>query len=111
MNKAQLVEAIVKDTELTKVKAGLAVDSLMAAITKALKSGDSVTLIGFGSFSVVQRAARVGRNPKTGKEIKIPAKKVPKFKSGKALKETIAGIKSAVKAKPVATVVAKAKKK
>ena len=93
MNKAQLVEEISKHAELTKVKAAAAVDAFIAAVTKALKSGDGVTLIGFGSFSTVARAARIGRNPKTGKEIKIAATTTPKFKAGKALKEAVAGKK------------------
>lgn len=75
MNKAQLVEVIVNDTQLTKDEAHLAVDAFMGAATKALKSDDSLTLVGFGSFSVAKRAARTGRNPKTGEEFKIPAKK------------------------------------
>lgn len=91
MNKAQLVEVIAKDADISKVKAGVAVDSVIKAITGALKTGDTVTLIGFGSFSTAARAARVGRNPKTGKEIKIPATTTPKFKAGKALKEAVAG--------------------
>lgn len=90
MNKAQLVEVIAKEADISKVKAGTAVDSFISAVTGALKSGDSVTLIGFGSFSTAKRAARVGRNPKTGKEIKIPATTTPKFKAGKALKEAVA---------------------
>ncbi len=93
MNKAQLVEVIAKNADISKVKAGVAVDSFIGAVTGALKGGDSVTLIGFGSFSTAKRAARVGRNPKTGKEIKIPATTTPKFKAGKALKEAVAGVK------------------
>ncbi len=102
MNKSQLIEVISNNADITKVDAGIAIDTFIKAITGALKSGDSVTLIGLGSFSTVKRAARVGRNPKTGKEIKIPSKVVPKFKSGKALKEIIAG---KVKFKPAAKVV------
>ena len=111
MNKAQLVEVIVNDTQLTKDEAHLAVDAFMGAATKALKSDDSLTLVGFGSFSVAKRAARTGRNPKTGEEFKISAKKVAKFKAGKALKEAVAGGASSVKPKAVAKVVAKTKKK
>ena len=111
MNKAQLVEVIVNDTQLTKDEAYLAVDAFIGASTKALKSDDSLTLVGFGSFSVTKRAARTGRNPKTGVEVKIPAKKAPKFKAGKALKEAVAGGASSVKPKAAAKVVAKAKKK
>ncbi len=93
MNKAQLVEVIAKNADISKVKAGITVDSFISAVTGALKGGDSVTLIGFGSFSTAKRAARVGRNPKTGKEIKIPATTTPKFKAGKALKEAVSGVK------------------
>lgn len=90
MNKSELIEVIAKKTGLSKVKAGESVDAFVAAITHALKGGNSVTLIGFGSFSTAKRAARVGRNPKTGKEIKIAATTTPKFKAGKALKEAVA---------------------
>lgn len=93
MNKSQLIEVIAKKADISKVKAGESIDIFIAAITHALKSGDSVTLIGFGSFSTVKRAARVGRNPKTGKEIKIAETTTPKFKAGKALKEAVAGLK------------------
>lgn len=113
MNKAQLIEVISTNADITKVSAGVAIDTLIRTIASALKSGDSVTLIGLGSFSTVKRAARVGRNPKTGKEIKIPSKVVPKFKSGKGLKEVISGkakLKAVKKVKPakrVAKAVAK----
>lgn len=90
MNKSELIEVIAKEAGLSKVKAGDSVDAFIAAVTRALKSGNSVTLIGFGSFSTAKRAARVGRNPKTGKEIKIAATTTPKFKAGKALKEAVA---------------------
>ena len=90
MNKSQLIEVIAKKSSVSKVKAGEMVDAFVHAVTVALKGGDTVTLIGFGSFSTVKRAARVGRNPKTGKEIKIAATTTPKFKSGKALKEAVA---------------------
>lgn len=90
MNKSELIEVIAKKTGLSKVKAGESVDAFVAAVTQALKGGNSVTLIGFGSFSTAKRAARVGRNPKTGKEIKIAATTTPKFKAGKALKEAVA---------------------
>ena len=93
MNKSQLIEVIAKKADISKAKAGDAVDAFVAAITSALKSGDAVTLIGFGSFSTAERAARVGRNPKTGKEIKIPKTKVAKFKVGKKLKEAVSGAK------------------
>ncbi len=89
MNKSQLIEAIASKADISKVKAGDAIDAFIGAVTHALKGGDVVTLIGFGSFSTAKRAARVGRNPKTGKEIKIAATTTPKFKAGKALKEAI----------------------
>ena len=88
MNKADLVAEVAK-VVASKRMAERAVSSLLAAISKALKKGQTVTLVGFGTFSVGKRKARVGRNPQTGKEIKIPAKKVPKFTAGKALKSAV----------------------
>jgi len=88
VNKAELIEAVAKVT-CTKAEAGNAVNAVIENIAKALKKGDSVTLVGFGTFSVKKRKARIGRNPQTGKEIKIAAKKVPAFKPGKELKETV----------------------
>lgn len=85
MNKAELIEAIANGSKLTKADAGRALDSCIEAISKALKKGDRLSLVGFGSFSVAKRAARLGRNPQTGKEIKIAAKKVVKFKAGTEL--------------------------
>ncbi|OSM00342.1 putative histone-like protein [Magnetofaba australis IT-1] len=76
---------------MTKAAATAAVDAVVASITEALKSGDAVSLIGFGTFSVSERAARTGRNPRTGKEIKIAAAKLPKFKPGKGLKDAVDG--------------------
>lgn len=93
MNKAELVESISKDTGLTKAQANDAIDSFTKSVTAALKKGDRVTLVGFGTFSVTQRAARVGRNPQTGATLKIKAKKVPKFKAGKDLATKIGGKK------------------
>ena len=90
MNKSQLVEAVASKADISKVKAGAAVDAFIASVSKALSTGDTVTLIGFGTFSTAKRAARVGRNPKTGKEIKIAATTTPKFKAGKALKDSVA---------------------
>ena len=90
MNKAELIEAIATSAEISKVKAGEVVDAFVASVTAALKKGETVTLVGFGSFSTAERAARVGRNPKTGKEIKIAATVTPKFKPGKTLKEAVA---------------------
>lgn len=90
MNKGELVEAVQKDVEgITKAQAQAAVDSVVKNITTSLKKGKKVTLVGFGTFSATKRAAREGRNPRTGKPIKIPAKKVAKFTPGKALKDAI----------------------
>jgi DNA-binding protein HU-beta len=83
MNKAQLIDAIAAIAGLTKADSKKALDALIKATTQALKKGDRVALVGFGSFSVAKRSARTGRNPQTGKEIKIPAKKVVKFKAGR----------------------------
>ena len=85
MTKAELISKIAEDAELTKAAAGLALESFLGAVTKTLKSGDKLTLVGFGTFSVSKRAARKGRNPFTGEEIKIKAKKVAKFKASKEL--------------------------
>jgi len=85
MNKAELVEAISSEAKLTKADSQRALDGLINATTKALKKGDRVALVGFGSFSISKRAARMGRNPQTGKAIKIAAKKVVKFKAGAEL--------------------------
>lgn len=89
MNKGELIDAMAKDAGLTKADAGNALNSFIENVSKSLKKGDSVQLIGFGTFSVSERAARTGRNPQTGKEIKIAAKKVAKFKAGKALSESV----------------------
>ena len=89
MNKSQLVEAIAKEAKLTKVDAAKALDATVTAISKSLKKGEGVILVGFGSFSIAKRAARTGRNPQTGKEIKIAAKKVAKFKAGAALAKSV----------------------
>ncbi len=89
MNKAELIEAVAEAADISKAAATRAVDGTIDAITKALKKGDSVTLVGFGTFSVRKRAARNGRNPKTGEVIKIKASKAPGFKSGKALKDAL----------------------
>ncbi|MCL2760535.1 MAG: HU family DNA-binding protein [Desulfuromonadales bacterium] len=90
MTKAELIDAVAKSASLTKAASEKAVGAVMSAITGALKKGDRVTLVGFGSFEVATRKARTGRNPQTGKEIKIAAAKVPKFRPGKALKEAVA---------------------
>lgn len=89
MNKAELIEAIAGEAKLTKADAGRALDGFINATTKALKKGDRVALVGFGSFAVAKRSARVGRNPQTGKAIKIAAKKVAKFKAGADLKKSV----------------------
>lgn len=89
MNKAEFIEAVADAAELSKADAGRAVDAMIAAITKTLKKGDSVTLVGFGTFDVRKRGARTGRNPRTGEEIKIKASMNPAFKPGKALKDAV----------------------
>ena len=89
MNKAELVEAIAKETKLSKVDSTKALDAFVNQTTKALKSGGHVALVGFGTFKVAKRAARNGRNPQTGKTIKIAAKKVAKFKAGAALAKAV----------------------
>jgi DNA-binding protein HU-beta len=89
MNKAQLIDAIANDSKMTKADAKKALDSFITATTKALKKGDRVALVGFGSFAVSKRSARTGRNPQTGKAINIPAKKVVRFKPGSELTGTI----------------------
>ncbi|MEI6087669.1 MAG: HU family DNA-binding protein [Bacteroidota bacterium] len=85
MNKAELIAQIAEDAGLTKTQANAALDSFVDTVTKTLKKGDKVTLVGFGTFSVSKRAARIGRNPQTGATIKIKAKKVARFKAGKEL--------------------------
>jgi DNA-binding protein HU-beta len=90
MNKSELVAKIAEGAELTKVQAEKALNSFIATTTAALKAGDKITLVGFGAFSAVTRAARTGRNPQTGKEMKIAAKTNGKFSPGKALKDLTA---------------------
>lgn len=89
MNKSELIEAVAKSADISKADAGRAVDAFVDATTKALKKGDQVSLVGFGTFSVRSRAAREGRNPRTGETIRIPASKAPAFKAGKALKDAV----------------------
>lgn len=89
MNKSQLIDNIADGADISKASAGRALDACIEAITEALQSGDSVALIGFGSFVVRDRAARTGRNPKTGEPLQIKASKVPAFKAGKALKDAV----------------------
>lgn len=89
MNKKELVDSVAAAANVTKTEAAKVLDGMLAGIGKALKKGDSVTLVGFGTFSTTKRAARKGKNPQTGKEIAIPARKVARFKPGKALKDAL----------------------
>lgn len=90
MTKAELVASIASKADISKAVAEKALNGFIAAVTEALKKGDKVSLVGFGTFEVVKRAARKGRNPKTGQEIKIKASKAPKFRPGKSLKKAVA---------------------
>ncbi|WP_126455952.1 HU family DNA-binding protein [Sulfuriflexus mobilis] len=89
MNKAELIDAVAEAADLSKASATRALDSVLDTITAALKGGDQVTLVGFGTFSVRPRAARTGRNPRTGEAIEIKASNNPGFKAGKALKDAV----------------------
>lgn len=89
MNKGDFITAVADTAELSKADGGRAVDAMIEVIKKALKKGDTITLVGFGTFSVRKRAARQGRNPQTGATIKIKASKSPAFKAGKALKDAV----------------------
>lgn len=89
MNKTELIAAVAAQTDLNKAAAAAALEAIINTIGRQLKKGDSVTLIGFGSFSTSKRAARVVRNPRTGEELRVPARRVPKFTPGKALKEIL----------------------
>ena len=89
MNKAELVESVAKTADISKAAAERAVNGALGAITTALRKGQSVTLVGFGTFTVGRRAARTGRNPRTGASIRIKAAKVPKFRAGKELKSAV----------------------
>jgi len=89
MNKAELTEAMAEAADISKAAAARALDGMIDAVTQALKNGDQVSLIGFGTFSVRDRAARTGRNPQTGETINIAASKNPAFKAGKALKDAV----------------------
>ena len=93
MNRKELIEALAKKTESTKADADRCISALIDAISGALKKGDKVALVGFGSFEVRKRAARTGRNPKTGAELKIKASKIPAFKAGATLKAAVNGVK------------------
>ena len=89
VNKSQLIDQIAADADISKAAAGRALDSFIEAVSGALKDGDSVALVGFGTFSVRERAARSGRNPQTGETIQIAAANIPSFKAGKALKDAV----------------------
>ena len=89
MNKTELIDKVAKESALSKAATEQVVNSVFSAIAEAMKSGDKVTLVGFGTFSTSERAAREGRNPKSGETINIPAKKVVKFKAGSKLTETV----------------------
>ena len=89
MNKTELIDAVAKSADISKAAAGRAIDGMVVAVRQSLKKGNMVTLVGFGTFYVGKRAARAGRNPRTGAAIKIKAAKVPKFRAGKALKDAL----------------------
>ena len=89
MNKSELIDAVASGADISKASAGRALDAMVDAITESLRKGDSVALVGFGTFSVKDRAARQGRNPQTGATIQIKAAKVPGFKPGKGLKDAV----------------------
>ena len=89
VNKTELIEHVAKSADLSKAAAGRALDAMFQAVKTTLKKGGTVTLVGFGTFAVSQRAARTGRNPRTGATIKIKKAKVPKFRAGKALKDAV----------------------
>lgn len=89
MNKTDLIEHIARHADISKAAAGRALDALMSGVKATLKKGGSVTLVGFGTFAVSKRAARAGRNPRTGEAIKIKAAKLPKFRPGKALRDAL----------------------
>jgi DNA-binding protein HU-beta len=93
MNKAELIEIAAKEADISKVAAGKVLDGIIAAVVKAVSKGDTVTLVGFGTFKSAKRAARIGKNPKTGASIKIPATTVPKFSAGAGFKLAVAGKK------------------
>lgn len=89
MNKSELIDAIAESADISKAAAGRALDAAVDAMKRALKKGENVTIVGFGTFHVGKRAARTGRNPRTGAAIKIKAAKIPKFRAGKGLKDAI----------------------
>lgn len=106
MNKTELIEVVAKRVNLKKMQAAEVVDAIQETVQSALNKGDSVSLIGFGTFLVAERAARTGRNPRTGGEITIPAARVPRFRPGKAFRDAVAVVVE--KPQPVAAVAAKA---
>ncbi|MGS2743467.1 nucleoid-associated protein HU-beta [Vreelandella aquamarina] len=89
MNKSELIEAIAASADISKAAATRALDAMVESVTESLKQGESVSLVGFGTFAIKERAARTGRNPQTGQPIEISAAKVPSFKAGKALKDAV----------------------
>jgi DNA-binding protein HU-beta len=89
VNKSELIDAVAKSADISKAAAGRALDATIESIKKSMKKGDLVTLVGFGTFYVGKRAARSGRNPRTGEAIKIKAAKIPKFRAGKGLKDAV----------------------
>lgn len=89
MNKSELIDAIAESADISKAAAGRALDAVISSVTGALKNGEQVVLVGFGTFSVKERAARTGRNPQTGAPIEIAAARIPGFKAGKALKDAV----------------------
>lgn len=89
MNKSELIDAIAESADISKAAAGRALDATVDAMKKSLKKGDNISIVGFGTFYVSKRAARTGRNPRTGASIKIKAAKVPKFRAGKGLKDAV----------------------
>ena len=94
MNKSELIDAVAQGADISKAAAGKALDSVIEAVVKAVSKGDTVTLVGFGTFKSSKRAARTGRNPQTGKEIKIAATTVPRFTAGAGFKAAVAGKKA-----------------
>ena len=97
MNKSELIDVAATEADISKAAAGKALDALLAAVVKAVAKGDSVTLVGFGTFKSSKRAARTGRNPQTGAELKIAATTVPRFTAGAGFKASVAGKKAAKK--------------
>lgn len=99
MNKSELIDVAASEADISKAAAGKALDALLAAVVKAVAKGDTVTLVGFGTFKSSKRAARTGRNPQTGAELKIAATTVPRFTAGAGFKASVAGKKAAAKKK------------